>query len=91
MEKASWKKARITFEIEKETSNYIKGSIFLKTKLLSGKKYSFYFQKGVVISKHFVIFVETEVICIRKLLLKKEGFLLNRDCYFRGYLVFKEN
>ena len=31
-----------------------------------------------------------EVIYIRKLLLKKKGFLLNRDCYFKGYLLRKE-
>ena len=88
MEKSSWKKnIHVIFEIEKENSNYVKEMFLLKTTLLSGK--IFYFQKEVVISNNFKKNGK-EVICIRKLFLKKEGFLLNKDCYFKGYLLCKE-
>ena len=60
---------------------------FFEKTLLSGQ--IFLLQKGVVISQNFIHFVEKEVICRKKLVLKKEGFLLNRDCYFKGYLLRK--
>ena len=91
-ERGFWKsllgKKHVTFEIEKEISNYVKEMFFIENNIIIWKDFLLSKRSGHF--KELQKFCWKEVIYIRKLLLKKKGFLLNRDCYFKGYLLRKE-